>query len=127
MAGCGAKSSTPAASRSSFAMRTLNLTRSRTLSSPTCFDREIFDIVQDLLRQNLARKRAVRLLGVSASALQSSGWQEPLFDGQKRKSLEKLYAGIDQLRKKYGEDAIRSAHRASATVDARAKSAGKTN
>ena len=85
------------------------ITRSRTLSSPTCFDREIFDIVQDLLRQNLARNRAVRLLGVSASALQSSGWQEPLFDGQRRKSLEKLYAGIDQLRKKYGEDAIGSA------------------
>ena len=85
------------------------ITRSRTLSSPTCFDREIFDIVQDLLRQNLARNRAVRLLGVSSSALQSSGWQEPLFDGQKRKSLEKLYAGIDQMRKKYGDDAIGSA------------------
>lgn len=85
------------------------ITRSRTLSAPTCFDREIFAVTQDLLRRNLAHNRPVRLLGVSASALQSSGWQEPLFDGQKRKSLEKLYAGIDQLRKKYGEDAIGSA------------------
>jgi DNA polymerase-4 len=85
------------------------ITRSRTLASPTCFDREIFDVVQDLLRLNLARRRAVRLLGVSASALQSSGWQEPLFDGPKRQSLEKLYAGIDRLRKKYGDDAIGSA------------------
>ena len=85
------------------------ITRSRTLSSPTCFDREIFDVARGLLRQNVARNRAVRLLGVSASALQSSGWQEPLFDGQKRHALEKLYAGIDHLRKKYGDDAIGSA------------------
>jgi DNA polymerase-4 len=85
------------------------ITRSRTLSAPTCFDREIFTVTHDLLRQNLAHNRPVRLLGVSASALQCSGWQEPLFDGQKRKSLEKLYAGIDQLRKKYGEGAIGSA------------------
>ena len=85
------------------------ITRSRTLASPTCFDREIFDVVQTLLRRHLTRNRAVRLLGVSASALQSSGWQEPLFDGQKRKSLEKLYTGIDELRKKYGDDTIGSA------------------
>ncbi len=85
------------------------ITRSRTLSSPTCFDREIFSVVQALLRQHIAPHRPVRLLGVSASALQSSGWQEPLFDGQKRKSLEKLYTGIDRLRKKYGENAIGSA------------------
>jgi DNA polymerase-4 len=85
------------------------ITRSRTLSAPTCFDREIFQVARDLLRQNLARNRAVRLLGVSASALQSSGWQEPLFDGPKRQALEKLYAGIDQLRKKYGDDTIGSA------------------
>jgi DNA polymerase-4 len=85
------------------------ITRSRTLSTPTCFDREIFAVVQTLLRQNLSRNRAVRLLGVSASALQDAGWQEPLFDGEKRQSLEKLYAGIDKLRTKYGEDAIGSA------------------
>ena len=85
------------------------ITRSRTLATPTCFDREIFDTVSDLLRKNLAQGRAVRLLGVSASALQSSGWQEPLFARDKRKSWEKLYRGIDDLRHKYGDDAIGSA------------------
>jgi DNA polymerase-4 len=85
------------------------ISRSRTLSVPTCFDREIFAVVSDLLENNLAQGRAVRLLGVSASALQSSGWQEPLFDRQKRKSMEKLYQGIDQLRRKYGPAAIGSA------------------
>ena len=85
------------------------VTRSRTLSSPTCFDREIFQVAQALLSRNLTRNRAVRLLGISAGALQNSGWQEPLFDAEKRKSLEKLYAGIDELRRKYGQDTIGSA------------------
>ena len=91
------------------------ITRSRTLPSPTCFDKEIFAVVSDLLRQNLDRGRAVRLLGVSASALQSTGWQEPLLDRDQRQSFEKLYKGIDELRRKYGEDAIGAAtprHRA---------------
>jgi DNA polymerase-4 len=85
------------------------ITRSRTLSSPTCFDREIFETVKQLLQQNLAQDRAVRLLGVSASALQSSGWQESLLDRDKRSSWDKLYQGIDQLRDKYGDDAIGAA------------------
>lgn len=82
------------------------ITRSRTLSTPTCFDREIFEVVRGLLRKNLARGATVRLLGVSASALLSSGWQESLFDIQKRRAWEKLYGGIDRLRSKYGEEAI---------------------
>ncbi|HEY7217276.1 MAG TPA: DNA polymerase IV [Candidatus Binatia bacterium] len=85
------------------------ITRSRTLSSPTCFDREIFDTVSDLLRQNITHGRAVRLLGVSASALQSSGWQEPLLNRDQRRSFEQLYKGIDELRRKYGEDSIGAA------------------
>jgi DNA polymerase-4 len=85
------------------------ITRSRTLSAPTCFDKEIFEVVSDLLRQNVASGRAVRLLGVSASALQNTGWQEPLLNHERRKSLEKLYQGIDDLRLKYGEDAVGAA------------------
>jgi DNA polymerase-4 len=85
------------------------ITRARTVSSPTCFDKEIFEVVSDLLRQNVAQGRAVRLLGVSASALQSRGWQEPLLNQEKRKSFEKLYQGIDELRFKYGEDAVGAA------------------
>jgi DNA polymerase-4 len=85
------------------------ITRSRTLAAPTCFDKEIFEVVSDLLRQNVAAGRAVRLLGVSASTLQNSGWQEPLLNQEKRKSFEKLYQGIDDLRLKYGEDAVGAA------------------
>jgi DNA polymerase-4 len=84
-------------------------TRSRTLSPPTCFDKEIFETVTALLRENIARGRSVRLLGVSASALQKSGWQEPLFNVEQRKSLARLYKGIDDLRRKYGEQSIGAA------------------
>jgi DNA polymerase-4 len=85
------------------------ITRSRSLPSPTCFDKEIFAIVSDLLRRNIAQSRAVRLLGVSASALQSSGWQEPLLDPDKRRSFERLYKGIDDLRRRYGAESIGAA------------------
>jgi DNA polymerase-4 len=91
------------------------ITRSQTLAAPTCFDKEIFAIVSDLLRRNVAQGRAVRLLGVSASALQSSGWQEPLLNREQRKSYEQLYKAIDDLRRKYGEATIGAAtprHRA---------------
>ncbi len=85
------------------------ITRSRTLASPTCFDNEIFQVVSDLLRRNIAQGRAVRLLGVSASSLQISGWQEPLLNRERRASFGRLYQGIDKLRRKYGEQAIGAA------------------
>ena len=91
------------------------ITRSRTLAAPTCFDKEIFSVASDLLRNNLHRGSAVRLLGVSAGALQSRGWQESLFQRDRRNSLEKLYKGIDELREKFGEEVVGAAtprHRA---------------
>jgi hypothetical protein len=69
----------------------------------------MFEVVRELLRQNLAPGRAVRLLGVGASALQSSGWQEPLLNRAKRESFERLYKSIDELRRKFGEDVVGSA------------------
>jgi len=82
------------------------ITRSRTLSVPSCFDREIFEVARDLLKKNLSRAGSVRLLGVITSSLQNSGWQESMFDIQKRRSWEKLYRGIDRLRHKYGEEVV---------------------
>jgi DNA polymerase-4 len=85
------------------------VTRSRTLSTPTCFDRDIFAITSALLRKTVTPGRAVRLLGVSAGALRTGGWQEPLFDRSERGSWEKLYRGIDELRRKYGTESIGAA------------------
>ena len=82
------------------------ITRSRTLSTPTRFDREIFAVARELLKKNLTPGGSVRLLGVSASSLLSSGWQESMFEVRQRLSWEKLYQGIDRLRRKYGEEAI---------------------
>ena len=87
------------------------LTRSRTLLSPTCFDKEIFETVSALLRHNIARGRTVRLLGVSASALQSPAGKSHFSILERRKSLERLYKGIDDLRRKYGERSIGVRHR----------------
>jgi DNA polymerase IV len=85
------------------------ITRSRTLAAPTCFDRQIFEVAGDLLRKNVSPGHLVRLLGITASALLSAGWQESLFDVHERGSLEKLYRGIDRLREKYGQGAIGAA------------------
>ena len=85
------------------------ITRSQTLGAPTCFDKEIFAVVSDLLRRNIGAGRAVRLLGVSAGAVPGSGWQEPLLNRDQRKCYEQLYKGIDELRRKYGEAAIGAA------------------
>ncbi|MGH7846814.1 MAG: DNA polymerase Y family protein [Candidatus Binatia bacterium] len=82
------------------------LTRSRTVAVPTCFDREILALARELLRQNVSANKKVRLLGVSASALLARGWQQSLFDFQKRLSWERLYRGIDLLRQKYGDRVI---------------------
>ena len=82
------------------------ITRSRTLATPTCFDREIFEVARELLEKNLAPSAPVRLLGISASHLLSSGWQESMFEVEKRLSWQKLYQGIDRLRRKYGEEAV---------------------
>jgi DNA polymerase-4 len=82
------------------------IVRSCTLFYPTRFDHEIFAASRGLLRRHLAAAQAVRLLGVKLSSLVAVGWQEPLFDVQKRRSWENLYRGIDSLRKKYGDRAI---------------------
>jgi DNA polymerase IV len=85
------------------------LTRSFTMKSPTCVDREIFAVAAALLKKNIAANRPVRLLGVSASGLLSSGWQESLFDAERGRALESLYRGIDRLREKYGDGAVGAA------------------
>ena len=85
------------------------LTRSLTVKTPTCVDREIFAVAAALLKKNRAPGRPVRLLGVSASSLLSSGWQESLFDAKRGRALEALYRGIDSLREKFGEGAIGAA------------------
>jgi DNA polymerase IV len=85
------------------------ITRSRVLTTPTFFDREIFAVGSELLRRNYTGEKAVRLLGVSAATLQDSPWQEDLLGHERHEALNKLYRGIDRLREKYGDETIGTA------------------
>ena len=80
------------------------ITRSRTLPSPTCFDKEIFEAVSDLLRQNISpgQRRAASRASAPARCKVPAGRNRCLNRDQ-RKSFEQLYKGIDELRRKYGE------------------------
>jgi DNA polymerase IV len=84
-------------------------TRARTLRVPTCFDRDIFAVAVELLHKNITPGKKIRLLGVTARGLLASGWQESLFEFQKRSSWEKLYRGIDSIRHRYGDQSIGAA------------------
>jgi DNA polymerase-4 len=78
-------------------------TRSRTLLSATDCDMEIFREVRVLLREFNLPRVAVRLVGVSLSAL-SAECQWGLFSSAAR--LWRLYQGIDRIRDAYGFDSV---------------------
>lgn len=80
-------------------------TRSRTLSEATCYDREIYETALALYRA-LDVKQGIRLLGISASGFDTSG-AISLFHEEARK--ENLYAAIDAIKKRFGEQGITKA------------------
>ena len=85
------------------------ITRSRTLSAPTCFDKEIFEAVSRSAPPKHQPRQSGAPAGRERQRAAKTGWQEPLLNRDKRKSFAKLYEGIDELRRKYGEDAIGAA------------------
>ena len=80
-------------------------TRSRTLSEATCYDREIYETALALYRA-LGVKQGIRLLGISVSGFDTSG-AISLFHEEARK--ENLYAAIDAIKKRFGEQGITKA------------------
>lgn len=80
-------------------------TRSRTLAEPTCYDREIYQTALALYRA-LGVKQGIRLLGISVSGFDTSG-AISLFHEEARK--ENLYAAIDAIKKRFGEQGITKA------------------
>ncbi len=79
----------------------VTFTRSRTLSTPSDLECEIFPVVISLFRKLYTRRLKVRLLGVSLANFRR-GTQLNLFTEEKGKKLRNLYRGIDCLREKYG-------------------------
>ncbi len=81
-------------------------TRSRTLYEATCYDEEIYKTAQELYR-GMRVQQGIRLLGISVSGFDASG-SISLFHDEVRK--ENLYAAIDKIKQRFGEQGITKAH-----------------
>ncbi len=83
------------------------VTRSKTLDTPACEDALIFDTVLALFRKLFVRRTRVRLVGVALTSLVSGPMaQMDLFEHLDRGRWDRLYAGIDRIRSKYGFHSI---------------------
>ncbi len=83
--------------------------RQASLPQPSSIDPEILAVARTLLRANLQSGRAVRLLGVGVSGLQTPMRQLDLFDRSWERE-ERLLRAVDQIRQRYGDASV---HRAS--------------
>jgi DNA polymerase-4 len=79
------------------------LMRSRTVA-PTSSELELYPLIRELFQRARTRRVAIRLLGIRLSNLQPDGEQLPMFD-----SNEPLHRAVDDVRKRYGYDALRIA------------------
>ena len=77
-------------------------TRSKTVAEPVHLDSDIYAIFLALLRENLDRKRKVRLLGTALSGLCHGAGQLELLEADRREKMDKLTKAADQLRDKFG-------------------------
>ena len=84
------------------------ITRQTTLDQPTDRDKDIYDVACKLFHTEWKRGQAVRLLGVGVSNLSEPIRQLELFD-QSWQEDERLHEAIDEIRKRYGPDAVRRA------------------
>jgi nucleotidyltransferase/DNA polymerase involved in DNA repair len=88
-------------------------TRARTLPQPTCLCREIFDVAVKLFEE-FNNGRAVRLVGVGISQLQSDADTQLTLWDEDKKRIEKLENLMDSLQERYGKNVITHAQTLSA-------------
>jgi len=81
-------------------------TCSHTLQRPLDVDEVFFKEVLDLFRQGRRRRYRIRLVGVGLSNLVPRAWQDDLFD-QELPVLRELDLRLDDIRHRYGKDAVR--------------------
>ena len=81
------------------------ITRQVTLQQPVDQDRIIYEASLGLFHQNWHIGKAVRLLGVGASGLRQHAYQPGLWDTPSDKE-RRLLNVIDDLREKFGKDAV---------------------
>ncbi len=85
------------------------LTRSFTLEKPTHLDKEIVKPALDLLwrtREREAKNQKIRLLGIYLSGLKAAQTQPLLIDDQTRSREECLVEKLDQIRERFGHEAV---------------------
>ena len=85
------------------------LTRDVTLDEPTHLDSVIFENVLRLFDKAWNRKQKIRLLGVRTSNLEKGVFQRGLLEAPQKQKLERLAQAADQLRNRFGFDAVKLA------------------
>lgn len=85
------------------------ITRDTTLDEPTHLDSVIFEHVWRMFNAAWDGQERIRLVGVRASKLDSSTFQRGLFDSAKREKLDRVLRAADQVRGRYGFDAVQLA------------------
>ena len=85
------------------------ITRDTTLDEPTHLDSVIFEHVLRMLNIAWDGREKIRLVGVRASNLERSTFQLDLFNATKRDKLGRVLQAADQVRGRYGFDAVQLA------------------
>jgi DNA polymerase-4 len=85
------------------------VTRSATLETATDLDRDLFDTARTLMAGAFGevrrRDRGVRLIGLAATNLARAA-EPDLFEPPEREKLRRLSAALDEVRERYGADAM---------------------
>ena len=85
------------------------VTRRRTLPEPSALDPELLGAARDLFRAAFAdvrgQDRGVRLIGIAATNL-GTATEPDLFEPEKRARLRQLTDAVDEVRERYGFDAV---------------------
>ena len=85
------------------------VSREQTLPQSTHFDHEIYQTALDLFHATYDPNQKVRLLGVRASNLTSEARQASLLDQERQHKMGRVLEAADQLRDRFGFDAVRFA------------------
>jgi len=85
------------------------LTRDVTLDEPTHLDSVIFENVLRLFAKTWNQKQKIRLLGVKASHLEHGTFQRGLLEAPQQDKLERVMQTTDNLRERFGFDAVQLA------------------
>lgn len=82
------------------------VTRSSTIDHATALDEVIFQTALELLRQNPLRRVRIRLIGIHLSHFEPETGQLNLFSDQRELKSQSLHQQIDQVRERFGFDAV---------------------